>query len=126
MTAPADELAELKAAAEKLRTARFAGAMTATPAVAALIATREPLAKLLEDCAELHEAHEPGPLGTIPPGCQWCADEDFPCADMRNALAVARAISSAKRTGMQVNIHPKPADQDDAFARGFAAGKRAR
>src|SRR4051812_12777522 len=43
------------------------------------------LAKLLDDCAELHEPHTPGNLiGFVPRGCQWCADEDFPCSDMRN------------------------------------------
>lgn len=73
---------ELKAAAEKMR--GFPG-----PAA-------EPMAKLLEDCADLHEPHVPGQLiGYVPPGCQWCADEDFPCADMRNALAVARVINGS-------------------------------
>lgn len=53
------------------------------------------VAKLLEDCAELHEPnvctkHE----GCEPFGCQWCADESTPCADLRNALAVARAINN--------------------------------
>ncbi len=51
------------------------------------------LAQLLDDCAELHEANPPH-RGQPRPGCQWCADEDFPCADMRNALAVARAINT--------------------------------
>lgn len=91
MTAPADEL---RTAAEKLRTATFRGAMTATAAGAALVSARAPLAKLLEDTAELHEPKLHGHAGRIPPGCQWCADEDFPCLDMRNALAVARAINN--------------------------------
>lgn len=52
------------------------------------------LAKLLDDVAELHEPqtcdkHE----GCDPLGCQWCGDEDTPCADVRNALAVARALT---------------------------------
>lgn len=25
-------------------------------------------------------------------GCDWCGDEDWPCVDMREALAVARAL----------------------------------
>lgn len=80
--------------------ARAAGTPHVTAAVGAYIAAMGPnvglaLVKLLEDCADLHEPHEPGNLlGFIPPGCQWCADEDFPCSDMRNALAVARAINT--------------------------------
>lgn len=55
------------------------------------------LAKWLEDAAELHEPnvctkHE----GCEPFGCQWCADESTPCADLRNALATARAINGAQ------------------------------
>ena len=70
---------------------------------AAYIATMHPLvglalAKLLEDCAELHEAKLPGHRGQVPPGCQWCGDEDFPCSDMRNALAVARALENKEPT----------------------------
>lgn len=126
MTA-ADE--EITAAAAILGAARFTGAMTATPAVAALVSAREPLAKLLRETAALHE---PGRCGkptanggtcAAAHGCAWCGDEDWPCNDFRNALAVARAING-KNTGMQINIQPKPAD--DAFARGFAAGRRAR
>lgn len=70
---------------------------------AAYIAAMHPgagaaLAKLLEDCAELHEPnvctkHE----GCDPFGCQWCNDEDAPCADLRNALAVARAINGGEQ-----------------------------
>lgn len=52
------------------------------------------LALLLDGVAELHEPtvcrkHE----GCASLGCQWCADEDTPCADVRNALAVARALT---------------------------------
>lgn len=83
---PADEIT---AAAEKLRTMRFAGAMTATPVVAALIAAREPLAKFLRELAALHE-HDARPGHG---GCQWCADEDWPCNDVRNALSMARQIN---------------------------------
>ena len=47
--APADRPADLlRAAAEKLRAARFSGAITATPIVAALIGARLPLAAWLE------------------------------------------------------------------------------
>jgi hypothetical protein len=91
---PADELT---AAADKLRAARFAGAMTATPAVAALVRARDPIAKLLTGCAELHEAHLCDKHeGCAVLGCQWCGDEDWPCADMRNTLAVARAINGGQ------------------------------
>jgi hypothetical protein len=84
---------ELTAAARTLREAKFRGAMTATATVAALIRTREPLAKLLREIAALHtptacDKHE----GCTPLGCDWCGDEDWPCNDMRNALAVARQI----------------------------------
>ncbi len=48
VTTPADEL---EAAAKKLRAATFRGAMTATPAVAALVRAREPLADWLESTA---------------------------------------------------------------------------
>jgi hypothetical protein len=70
---------EIEAAAEKMRT--FAG-----PAA-------EPIAKLLREIAALHtpnvcRKHE----GCGPHGCDWCGDEDWPCNDIRNALAVARAI----------------------------------
>lgn len=53
------------------------------------------IAQLLDHCAELHEANPPH-RGQPRPGCQWCADEDFPCADMRKALAVARAINGGQ------------------------------
>lgn len=69
-----------------------------TPECAAFIAAMDPalglaLAKSLEDTADLHEPKLRGHRGEIPPGCQWCGDEDFPCADVRNALAVARALN---------------------------------
>lgn len=82
MTTPADEL---RAAAEKLRdlapliTGRLAG-------------LADPVARWLESTAELHEEKLPGHGGVVPPGCQWCEDEDWPCAEMRDALAVARLI----------------------------------
>jgi hypothetical protein len=70
---------------------------------AAYIAAMHPgvgcaLADWLESTAELHEPnvctkHE----GCGPFGCQWCADEDWPCADIRNALAVARAVLGGPR-----------------------------
>ncbi|MFD9721075.1 hypothetical protein [Streptomyces sp. NPDC059076] len=49
MNDPADEL---RAAAKQLRTARFTGAMTTTPAVAALLRSRHALAELLDDAAD--------------------------------------------------------------------------
>ncbi|KAB1146787.1 hypothetical protein F7R91_14500 [Streptomyces luteolifulvus] len=83
---------ELRAAAAILRQMRFPAAMTATSSTAALIGARLPLAELLESAAELHEANPPH-RGVPRPGCQWCADEDWPCADTRAALAVARALT---------------------------------
>lgn len=50
------------------------------PGVALAVAT------WLEDVADLHEPHASAY------GCDWCSDEDWPCADTRNALAVARAL----------------------------------
>lgn len=69
-----------------------------TPECATYIAAMGPpvalaIAKSLDDTRELHEPKLRGHAGAIPPGCQWCADEDFPCLDMRNALAIARAIN---------------------------------
>lgn len=84
MTTPADELRE---AARTLRTAAFRGAMTATPAVAALVRAREPLALLLEAVASnaLETAHEE---------CSaWCSAET---CDLSAALAVARAINRSQ------------------------------
>ncbi|WP_432136796.1 hypothetical protein [Streptomyces sp. bgisy154] len=86
MTTPA---AELRTAADKLR--------DATPAEPAFNRARDPLAKLLRETGALHEPntcdkHE----GCTPFGCQWCGDEDWPCNDMRNALAVARAINGSQ------------------------------
>jgi hypothetical protein len=84
---PADEIT---AAAEKLR--------SATPAEPAFIRARNPLAKLLRETAALHEPGRCGkPTGNggacgAVHGCDWCGDEDWPCNDIRNALAVARAI----------------------------------
>jgi hypothetical protein len=52
---------ELREAAARLRTARFTGAATMTPAVAGLIAAREPLAQWLEAEAfqALHNGQSP-------------------------------------------------------------------
>jgi hypothetical protein len=50
----------------------------------------EALAALLTSTAALHE--QPTHRGQTSPGCQWCADEDWLCSDMRHALAVADAI----------------------------------
>lgn len=77
---PADEL---RAAAQTLRTARFAGAMTNTPTGARLIAARLPLAdwlaKLADFCDSMESVH-----GQQPP-----ADN----LSIVDALAVARAIN---------------------------------
>ncbi|MFE6355904.1 hypothetical protein ACFVOO_23985 [Streptomyces rochei] len=52
-----------------------------------------PLAKLLRETAALHTPNECGKhVGCGPLGCEWCGDEDWPCADIRNALAVARVV----------------------------------
>jgi hypothetical protein len=75
MTTPADELRQ---AAETLHSARSTGAMTATPAVAALLRAREPLADWLESWTgiDLYEA------GSLP-------------EDAKHALAVARAVNAS-------------------------------
>ena len=70
---------ELAAAADKLRTARFTGALTATPAVAALIAAREPIAKWLISWTPI-ELREDGPLPE----------------DASLAIATARAINGGQ------------------------------
>jgi hypothetical protein len=87
---PADELA---AAAETLRTGRFTGAMTATPAVAALLRAREPIAALLGEhasfaslFAQLWQAR-----------CGGAPAESEYSAETRKALAVARAINEVQR-----------------------------
>jgi len=76
VTTPADEL---RTAAEKLRNAAFRGAMTATPAVAALLRAREPLARWLDswDGADVDE-HAAMP------------------DDLRHALLIARAINGGQ------------------------------
>ena len=84
MTSPADELTT---AARKL-----SSGMLITRADLDM-----PLAKLLRETAALHEPtacekHE----SCDPLGCDWCGDEDWPCADVRNALAVARAINGGQ------------------------------
>lgn len=85
MTTPADELA---AAAETLKTARFAGAMTATPVVAALIRAREPIANWLQ--------RHSGIAGEM----QQYLGEEFQDGaldhDTHDALAVARAITGGQ------------------------------
>ena len=63
---------ELRAAAQKLRTARFTGAMTTTPAGAALVCARNPLANWLDSAAVDAEQIGPDP----------------------HALATARAINA--------------------------------
>lgn len=55
------------------------------------------LADWLWETADLHEqrAHR----GESLEGCQWCADEDWPCADVRRAVAVARAVLGGGEDG---------------------------
>ena len=82
---------------ERARFGRYI-AEAESPELAAWIALMhtglaEPLAAWLEETADLHEQNTlPGHANIIPPGCQWCADEDWPCADTRRALAVAHII----------------------------------
>jgi hypothetical protein len=42
----------------------------------------------------------------------------------RRMLRLARAINDARPAAVQLNVRPKP--DDDAYARGFAAGRRTR
>lgn len=56
----------------------------------ALLRARKPLAAQLLETEDLHE--EATHRGVTRQGCQWCADEDWPCSDMRHAVAVARAV----------------------------------
>lgn len=75
-----------------------------TPAIAAYATAMDPLtgkllAKLLRDCAMLHDPtvctkHEG--CQHKPLGCSWCGDEDFPCQDVRNALALANRILNVR------------------------------
>lgn len=74
---PADEI---NAAAQTLRTATFRGAMTATPAVAALVRAREPLASWLDSWT----------------GIELREDAALP-EDAQHALATARAINGAQQ-----------------------------
>ena len=85
MTTPADEL---RTAADTLRPSSPAVEAHTTwvkirPDAAAAIA------KLLREIPALHE-HDTRPDHG---GCDWCGDEDWPCNDVRNALAAARAIN---------------------------------
>ena len=58
-----------------------------------------PLAKLLRETAALHTPNECDKhVGCGPLGCEWCGDEDWPCADIRNALAVAQAAVRSLNT----------------------------
>lgn len=81
MTTVADEL---RAAEATLKGATFRGAMTATPAVAALVRAREPLAAWLEfvrsDAERLSRA-----IGDSPDQCL-----------NPHALAIARAINGSQ------------------------------
>ncbi|WP_428956165.1 hypothetical protein [Streptomyces sp. cg35] len=80
---------EITAAADKLRDARFTGAMTMTPTVAALVAAREPIATLLEGV--LSSNREAGPAH------EECDSRCSPdTCDLSAALAVARAINGSQ------------------------------
>ncbi|MFJ5804839.1 hypothetical protein [Streptomyces sp. NPDC093093] len=81
---------ELRAAVDILRNATFRGAMTATPAVAALIRAREPIAALLEQAAvglELLAAQDPGLY------------EAHGASLMTGQLAIARALRGSQSDG---------------------------
>jgi hypothetical protein len=71
---------ELRAAADTLRAATFTGAMTATPAVAALLRARGPLAAWLDSWG-LVDLREHAAMQE----------------DARHALAIARAINGEQR-----------------------------
>ncbi|MFF7096378.1 hypothetical protein ACFY9A_28885 [Streptomyces rubradiris] len=78
---PADELTvALATAAERLRTARFTGAMTMTATGAALLRAREPLADWLGCLATL------GPTERGGDTCGWCGNN--------HPEIVARAINA--------------------------------
>lgn len=79
---------ELRAAATALRTATFRGAMTATPAVAALLRAREPLADWLDFHAAMGDRLRSLFDGDLP------TDEDI----NHPALAVARTINTRSQT----------------------------
>ncbi|MER6601140.1 hypothetical protein [Streptomyces parvus] len=95
-TTPADRPADqLRAAAELLRAARFSGAITATPTVAALIGARMPLARWLESWSGV-DLSEHGPMPE----------------DAQHALAVARQLLG---TSAAVGVTPS-ADRRDRYA----------
>jgi hypothetical protein len=78
------------------------------PTIADYIAAMHPgvglaVADWLAEVADLHEPKLRGHGALVPPGCQWCEDEDWPCADTRRALAVARAINQQqpRETGQE-------------------------
>lgn len=53
------------------------------------------LAKWLRETDALHEPQrctDGPPDCTCTTGCGWCGDEDWPCSDTRNALAVAHHV----------------------------------
>ncbi|MFD4662487.1 hypothetical protein [Streptomyces halstedii] len=104
---PADQL---RAAAEKLRAARFSGAITATPTVAALIGARLPLAAWLEAEA-------------APPITAQHSDRctDPQCTTLA-ALAVARQILGT--TESEGAATDPAADRRARYAAAVARGKR--
>ncbi|MDX2846440.1 hypothetical protein PV377_47365 [Streptomyces ipomoeae] len=93
---------ELRAAADKIRTACFTGAVTMLPAVAALVAAREPIAKWLEAEAAGHEAVQGlGDITTELINVQLEQTEygaQITHSTLPQALAVARAILGTQET----------------------------
>jgi hypothetical protein len=100
-------------------TLRAAADRLTQPGAPILVAPRlvKPLATWLERVAELHEEN-PNRVDTrgLAQGCQWCADEDWPCADMRHALALADAILDdappSGPTAPQTDAHATGASSD--------------
>lgn len=81
---------EITAAAQTLRSATFRGAMTATPAVAALLRARKPLATLLEGVLSSNREAAPAHEECT----SWCSPDT---CDLSAALAVARAINNQEQ-----------------------------
>lgn len=55
----------------------------------------------LESVADLHEPRSDGH------GCQWCNDEDWPCADTRHAAVMARLVLN-EETPPMADLHHTP------------------
>lgn len=78
---------EFATAAELLRTARFTGAMTATPAVAVIVRARQPLTEWLGCLAMLTPAERKAERDGD--RCGWCGVD--------HALDIARALNGGTR-----------------------------